>query len=252
MFSASFTTPENTRNVSPPENLPNVRITRLFSDYMTAENTPRTMTDRRKTKKNKSKSVALEELLEDAEFLDRESKENDLHRPVTTPGISNAEPENELGQRLKEAREASRLTQGELSEKTKQADSDGKGISRAVLSFYETGKNRPSPREIRILCEVLRVSPSHLIYGTEDPFEQLADYARYEGFARSTPEFYAMLVYAFSKQHHHIRLSILRIMDSMLQGWDKAWSQDHDAANRHFLALGDDLKALMELREKPK
>lgn len=210
------------------------------------------MTDSRKTKKAKGKPEALDALIEEAKFLDRERIEDALHNPASPPGISRDEPENELGTRLKEAREAIRLTQGELAEKTRLADSEGKGISRAVLSFYETGKNRPSPREIRMLCEVLRVSPSHLIYGTEDPFEQLAEFARYEGFARSEPEFYAMLVYAFSKQHHHIRLSLMRIMDSMLQGWDKSWSQDHDAANRHFLDLAGELMALTKQREKLK
>lgn len=38
MFSASFTTPENTRDFSQSENMPNVRITSLSMDYMTAEN----------------------------------------------------------------------------------------------------------------------------------------------------------------------------------------------------------------------
>lgn len=212
------------------------------------------MPDSQKTKKSKAKTkrqqdVELEALASQAELLDRENAEDVIHRKHPPIGISDQEPELELGQRLQEAREASKLTQGELAELTKQADSEGKGISRAVLSFYETGKSRPSPRELRMLCESLRVSPSQLIYGTDDPFENLADYARYEGFSTTDPEFFAMLTYAFSKQHHHIRLAIMRIMNSMLMGWDKSWTANTEEANRQFLEMADALRNLLAKRE---
>lgn len=212
------------------------------------------MPDSQKTKKSKAKTkrqqdVELEALASQAELLDREIAEDVIHRKHPPIGISDQEPELELGQRLQEAREASKLTQGELAELTKQADSEGKGISRAVLSFYETGKSRPSPRELRMLCESLRVSPSQLIYGTDDPFENLADYARYEGFSTTDPEFFAMLTYAFSKQHHHIRLAIMRIMNSMLMGWDKSWTANTEEANRQFLEMADALRNLLAKRE---
>lgn len=212
------------------------------------------MPDSQKTKKSKVKTkrqqdVELEALASQAELLDREIAEDVIHRKHPPIGISDQEPELELGQRLQEAREASKLTQGELAELTKQADSEGKGISRAVLSFYETGKSRPSPRELRMLCESLRVSPSQLIYGTDDPFENLADYARYEGFSTTDPEFFAMLTYAFSKQNHHIRLAIMRIMNSMLMGRDKSWTANTEEANRQLLEMADALRNLLAKRE---
>ncbi len=212
------------------------------------------MTDTRKTKKSKGKvkrqhDAKLDTFASQAELIDRQVAEDVMHRKHPPIGISDQEPELELGQRLQEAREASKLTQGELAELTKQADTEGKGISRAVLSFYETGKSRPSPRELRMLCESLRVSPSQLIYGTDDPFENLADNARYEGFSTSDPEFFAMLTYAFSKQHHHTRLAIMRIMNSMLMGWDKSWTANTEEANKQFLEIADALRSLVAKRE---
>lgn len=212
------------------------------------------MPDSQKTKKSKAKTkrqqdVELEALASQAELLDREIAEDVIHRKHPPIGISDQEPELELGQRLQEAREASKLTQGELAELTKQADSEGKGISRAVLSFYETGKSRPSPRELRMLCESLRVSPSHLIYGTDDPFENLLELQRFGGLATSDPEFFAMLTYAFSKQHHHNRMAIMQLMNSLLFGWDKTWTANTEEANRQFLEMADALRNLLAKRE---
>jgi transcriptional regulator with XRE-family HTH domain len=44
------------------------------------------------------------------------------------------------------------------------------GISRSVLIGYEVGRTNPGEREIRRLCDVLRVTPNQLLYGTEQPF----------------------------------------------------------------------------------
>lgn len=212
------------------------------------------MTDTQKTKKPKGKTkrqhdAELEALASQAEFLDRQTAEDAIHRKKPKIGISDLEPELELGSRLQEAREAAKLTQGEVAELTKQADSEGKGISRAVLSFYETGKSRPSPRELRMLCESLRVSPSQLIYGTDDPFENLLELQRYGGLATSDPEFFAMLIYAFSKQHHHNRMAIMQLMNSLLFGWDKTWTANTEEANRQFLEMADALRSLLAKRE---
>lgn len=46
------------------------------------------------------------------------------------------------------------------------------GISRSVLFGYENGRTKPGAREIRLLCDALKVSPTRLIYGSDDaPFE---------------------------------------------------------------------------------
>lgn len=43
------------------------------------------------------------------------------------------------------------------------------GISRSVLFGYENGRTKPGAREIRLLCDALKVSPNRLIYGSDDP-----------------------------------------------------------------------------------
>lgn len=71
--------------------------------------------------------------------------------------------------RIRQAREALELTQGAVCTRTRMADPLGKGISRTSLVGYESGTSRPGLREIKLLCEVLSISPNRLIYGTDDP-----------------------------------------------------------------------------------
>lgn len=66
----------------------------------------------------------------------------------------------EIGQRILEARTGLGWSQQALHTRTKLHDSEGIGISRAVLSLYETGVNKPGAREIRILCETLKITGS--------------------------------------------------------------------------------------------
>jgi len=79
----------------------------------------------------------------------------------------------EIGQRLLEARNGLGLSQQALHTRTKLHDSEGLGISRAVLSLYETGVNKPGAREIRILCETLKITPNWLLFGTDSPAQTL-------------------------------------------------------------------------------
>ena len=113
----------------------------------------------------------FESLAVEADFVDRQAKENENYAPSRQPGrLSNA-PERDLGIRLRETRELKHITQGELATLTVNLDAEDKGVSRAVISLYEKGVNRPSPKELRLLCEALRVTPNFLIYGDEHPFE---------------------------------------------------------------------------------
>lgn len=43
------------------------------------------------------------------------------------------------------------------------------GISRTVLIGYENGRTKPGAKEIRLLCDALKVSPNRLIYGSDEP-----------------------------------------------------------------------------------
>jgi transcriptional regulator with XRE-family HTH domain len=48
------------------------------------------------------------------------------------------------------------------------------GISRPVLFGYEAGRTRPGAKEIRLLCDALKVTPNRLIYGSDDsPFKNV-------------------------------------------------------------------------------
>lgn len=64
---------------------------------------------------------------------------------------------------IKRAREERDLNISDLSRLT--------GISRTVLFGYEAGRTRPGAREIRLIAEVLKVSPNRLLFGSEEPFE---------------------------------------------------------------------------------
>lgn len=72
-----------------------------------------------------------------------------------------------VSSRLKIAREDRAFTQGALANRTKMVDPEEKGISRTAIIGYEQGASKPGLREIKLLCEVLRITPNWLIYGTE-------------------------------------------------------------------------------------
>ena len=76
-------------------------------------------------------------------------------------------PEDGIGSRLRAARERRGLSQVAVSTRSKSVDIQGKGVHRTVMVGYEAGQSRPGAREIRILCEVLAVTPNWLILGDE-------------------------------------------------------------------------------------
>ncbi|MHB0985958.1 MAG: helix-turn-helix domain-containing protein [Sulfuricella sp.] len=211
-----------------------------------------TKSDPKKIMKTQVQQEAFERLIKEAELIDREVEEIQISNKPRFGAVSHA-PENDLGRRLEESRRAKGLTQGELAEQTKLADQDGKGLSRSVISLYELGTNRPGPKELRLLCEVLRVSPSFLIYGDDDPFENFTERKRYEGYASSEPEFYAKLTYCFSRLHHHHKLAIMSLMMGLLRGWNKGFDVDLDKlSNDKFLQAADKLRLLLGKRDKQK
>lgn len=61
-------------------------------------------------------------------------------------------------------RELLGMTQAQLSEQSQ--------VSLSAIKGYETGRNLPGAKEIKQLCQVLRVSPNRLIYGVENPFPE--------------------------------------------------------------------------------
>ncbi|MEK8087004.1 helix-turn-helix transcriptional regulator [Aquabacterium sp. A3] len=185
-------------------------------------------------------------------FMDRLTEESRAAEPVQ-PGRFNEKPEEELGARIQAAREDKRLTQGELADLTKGLDPENKGISRAVVSLYEAGTNRPSPRELRLLCEALRVTPNFLIYGDEQPFHPLNDEKRTGGRARSDAEGYAWMAYVFGTLHHNHFASLMAIALDLQRGWNKKF--DHglqDEANQRLLDVADELRERLQKRKSSK
>jgi transcriptional regulator with XRE-family HTH domain len=78
-----------------------------------------------------------------------------------------------IGQRILEARTGLGWSQQALHTRSKWHDPEGVGISRAVLSLYETGVNKPGAREICILCETLKITPNWLLFGSDSPSKAL-------------------------------------------------------------------------------
>ena len=67
-----------------------------------------------------------------------------------------------LAAELKRAIERSGLSHSELHALT--------GISRTVIIGYANGRRKPGARELRLLCDALKITPNRLLYGTEKPF----------------------------------------------------------------------------------
>ena len=84
----------------------------------------------------------------------------------STAPTSNDE-DTAFAERLRTAREERGFPQGAVATRTKLIDPQGKGVSRTAIIGYEQGATRPSTRELRLLCEVLHVTPNMLIYGTD-------------------------------------------------------------------------------------
>ena len=88
----------------------------------------------------------------------------DSTQPPAQPG---ADEDTAFAARLRAAREERNFTQGAVANRSKGLDREGRGVSRTALIAYEQGTTKPGIRELRLLCEVLHVTPNWLIYGTD-------------------------------------------------------------------------------------
>lgn len=205
----------------------------------------------------KQTSEEKEQLAQQRDFqrLEKMAKELDEATPATyLHGVMKREPEQEFGQRLQALRESRGMTQGQLAEATKTYDTAEKGISRAVISLYETGTNRPGLRELRILCEVFRTNPAALIYGSDDPFDSFDERHRFGFYATSNPEFLAVLTYSFSQLDHRQRMAVMEIMEGLrVRKKGYASPEDlNDEAAEVFLKAADELREQREKRRQVK
>lgn len=85
--------------------------------------------------------------------------ENNNEKPVGKPTSVQLKNDS-IANELVNARKVLGWTQTELHQRT--------GISRETIKQYETGRNLPGAREIRLLSAALKISPNRLLLGTED------------------------------------------------------------------------------------
>jgi transcriptional regulator with XRE-family HTH domain len=200
----------------------------------------------------KQDHAAFDRLAQEVRDLDAQAVRDRIENPMRV-GVLSDEPERELGRRIQEARQHAGLTQGQLAERTARADKDKVGISAPVVSLYERGVNKPGPKELRLICEALRVAPNRLLYGDDDPFRGMLAHARFGGWATSEPEFLAVLTYCFGRLHHHHKEAIMDLMMGLLRGWNRGFDADMDkGAVRDFLLAADELRLLLKQRERVK
>lgn len=193
-----------------------------------------------------------ESLAQEAARLDAQAIRARVENPLRA-GVLNWDPESDLGKRIQQGRQRAGLTQEQLAALTARADKAKGGISAPVISLYERGVNKPGPKELRLLCEALRVSPNFLLYGDEDPFGELTERGRFNGWATTDAEFLAVLTYCFGRLHHHDRSSLMQLMTTLLRGSNKNFAADIDReAVQAFLRTAEELRLLLKQREKVK
>jgi transcriptional regulator with XRE-family HTH domain len=110
------------------------------------------------------------------------------------------------------------------------------GISRTVLIGYEAGRTKPGTREIRLLCDALKVSPNRLIYGS-DEFSLFSDIE--SGTDRAVSTKFSMLMLMLSKEE---RLALLTLARSILVA--RHGKQVLESAVSALLTVGDVVNAL--------
>ncbi|KRH99221.1 hypothetical protein AO057_07115 [Curvibacter sp. PAE-UM] len=170
-------------------------------------------------------------------MLDVKHMENPRSKPSD-------EPELELGTRLAKLRERMGWSQEQLSQATKLHDTTGAGISRAVISMYERGKNRPSTRELRILCDTLRVTPSELLYGSATPFE--IDQWQILNSNHSHPLYFARWLHLFTQLPTNVQLSIYELVIEFLRPTQAQVERLDYEASKTLLQLANDLRTEFE------
>lgn len=202
------------------------------------------MVEKKKMPKVKKQDKEISRLLKEAELFDRETAEAEPDRRPLGFRLSNPTPERDIGQRIQDARRKAGLTQNELAQRTQLLDSEGTGVSRGALSLYEIGKNAPPAKELRLLCEALKVSPNRLIYGVDDPFDDFADRSRYRFTSAGDPHLFAQVVYRISQLEHQDRRTILKLIDSLLFAKNPNFEAGEAAhANDELLNMADQLRA---------
>ena len=166
--------------------------------------------------------------------------ENRNEKPVSKPAPNPLRGDS-IAQELSHARKVLGWTQMELHQRT--------GISRETIKQYETGRNLPGAREIRLLSAALQISPNRLLLGTDDfvtpasPLEGLRDAEGNPGNAdgfRSYMQF--MGVYAFLLPAE--RAAILTLIEPILLS-----RKNSDEVKAMLNMMGDMADAVLPLMD---
>ena len=98
-----------------------------------------------------------------------------------TPEPETDADKEDVGRRIKQARERHRWTLDELSQATKQIDPQQAGVSKVSISRYENADSYPGYREIKLIAQALGEPVTYFFYGERpDP---------YSGFSMSLDEY---------------------------------------------------------------
>lgn len=146
-------------------------------------------------------------------------------------------------------RQLTGLTQRGLAARTVSADPKGRGLSGALISGYERSTEKPGPRELRLICDALGVTPNLLVFGDEALYRSRAEAARVRPWVAWDPELLAATTYCFGRLPLHCKEAILQLMVSLLRpGTPELDAQIEKDAVNEFLAVADRLR--QQLRKK--
>lgn len=145
------------------------------------------------------------------------------------------EPSDGIASALIKARNEQGLTQAQLS--------DLSGVSRSAIKAYETGRNMPGSRELKALCRILKVSPTVLLYGSEDSFAAQIDGGTTEDEYDHTRARWQVLALARMLASDEVAalIKLMRAIAVARHGVDKVARNLEAGAEVAFALVGDQL-----------
>lgn len=93
----------------------------------------------------------------------RPAKSRPVRAEKTEPTAPTPKTADGIAIRIRLGRERKGLSLADLHRQSE--------ISKTALHDYESGRTKPGAREIKILCEILGVTPNWVLFGSETPLE---------------------------------------------------------------------------------
>lgn len=114
----------------------------------------------------------------------------------------------DIATELIRARTRAGLSQSQLAERS--------GLSRNAVMAYESGRNRPGAREIRLLCETLKLTPNRLLFGSEEPFKHTENILEALGLTSENQEA-VLLTVVFNMLGRDERQAVITLVHNLLE-----------------------------------